>query len=126
MNGHTACPAGSLLDQAYFHRLLAQMDKSAACRLLTTFSEETRRRLTLLSWLLSQQDWFQASLQAHALKSTAASLGALGLQRYATKLELACLAQSASCAWGYSRLLEPLAGRTLRRLSALVPQRAPA
>lgn len=124
MNHHTACPAGTLLDQAYFRCLLAQMDQSAAGRLITTFSEETQRRLTLLNWLLGQQDWFQASLQAHALKSTAASLGALGLQRYAAKLELACLAQAASCAWGYSRLLEPLAGRTLRRLSALLPHRA--
>jgi len=122
VNHPTACPAGALLDHSYFTTLLTQLDKRAACRLVTTFSEETQRRLTLLSWLLGQQDWFQASLQAHALKSTAASLGALGLQRYAAKLELACLAQSASCAWGYSRLLEPLAGRTLRRLSALLPQ----
>ena len=34
VNGHTASPAGHLLDQAYFQRLLTELDKSAASRLV--------------------------------------------------------------------------------------------
>ena len=97
--------SGEVLSQ-----LIEDTSLTAVNRMMDVFISETNKRIISMDSLIQSEDWVELGKEAHSLKSSAASYGALYLSKLAEKIESdtstfnheEMLSQKAS----YSRLME--------------------
>jgi CheY-like chemotaxis protein/HPt (histidine-containing phosphotransfer) domain-containing protein len=89
--GATAREAGpAVLDRATLDQLAADTDPGIAEELVRTFVHETVARLDQIAHAADKRDFTTLEREAHSLKSSSGTFGALALQEHAKALELAC------------------------------------
>jgi HPt (histidine-containing phosphotransfer) domain-containing protein len=80
----------NVLDEKVITQLLADTGEEIFQRVLALFISETERRMTQVQQASLVDDIEQIEKEAHAIKSSAASVGAVKLGERAKALELAC------------------------------------
>ena len=82
-----AIAAESLIDPDTLALVAAATDRATLARLLAIFIEDTGRRLARLEALAAACDLLRLAREAHALKGSAASMGAAAIAEAAGELE---------------------------------------
>ena len=80
--------AETLIDSDTLSLIADATDRATLARLLTLFIEDTNRRLDRLKALAAARDTARLAREAHALKGSAASMGASAIADAAAGLEL--------------------------------------
>ena len=80
----------AVLDRATLDQLAADTDPEIAQELVRTFVHETVARLDHIAHAADTRDFTTLEREAHSLKSSSGTFGALALQEHAKALELAC------------------------------------
>ncbi len=68
-------------------QLIEDTSLSAVNRMMAVFISETNKRIDSMVELIASEDWQELGKEAHSLKSSAASYGALALSSLAEKIE---------------------------------------
>ena len=82
-----------LIEKAVIDQLLCDTGAEIFNKVLHLFVDETRRRVEVIQQAQSEADANQIEKEAHAIKSSAASVGAIGLGQLAKQLEHVCQRQ---------------------------------
>lgn len=107
----------AVLDTGVFEQLARDTSEEIVPRMLAAFCNETRARLEILKQLGDDTtDIERLQREAHTLKSSAATFGAIELQRIASDVETACRDGDQAGAWNR---LEELLGSGEHALDAL-------
>lgn len=85
----------TVLDDAVLTELADDVGADLLPELIETFLEETRERLVVMATMWGEGNIAGLGHEAHTLKSTSGSFGALALQAAAARLEAACEANDA-------------------------------
>jgi len=107
----------AILDTRVFDQLARDTSEEIVPRMLATFCKETRARLETLKQLGGDStDIEQLQREAHTLKSSAATFGAIELQRVASNVEAACRNGEQALAWSMLDALQDSIEHTLAAL----------
>ena len=68
-------------------QLIEDTSLAAVNRMMSVFVSETNKRIQMMIKYIEQEDWVELGKEAHSLKSSAASYGALSLSELAEKIE---------------------------------------
>lgn len=79
---------GDYISQKVFFQLIEDTSLAAVNRMMAVFISETNKRIQMMLELIEKEDWIELGKEAHSLKSSAASYGALSLSTLAEKIEL--------------------------------------
>ena len=85
--------SGNLIEKAVTDQLLKDTGEEVFSKVLHLFVEETRRRIDVIQQAQIEADASQIEKEAHAIKSSAASVGAISLGQQAKQLEHICQGQ---------------------------------
>jgi len=80
----------AVLDRSTLDQLAADTDPAVAAELVKTFVDETISRLDHIAHAADEGDFTTLEREAHSLKSSSGTFGALALQAHAKALEFAC------------------------------------
>jgi HPt (histidine-containing phosphotransfer) domain-containing protein len=69
------------------NQLIEDTSLAAVNRMMAVFISETNKRIQSMNDLIGAEDWVELGKEAHSLKSSAASYGALALSSLAEKIE---------------------------------------
>ncbi|WP_448556057.1 response regulator [Thalassotalea montiporae] len=86
-------PSQPLIEKAVIDQLLCDTGAEIFNKVLHLFVDETRRRVDVIQQAKTETDASQIEKEAHAIKSSAASVGAIGLGQLAKQLEHVCQRQ---------------------------------
>jgi HPt (histidine-containing phosphotransfer) domain-containing protein len=90
--------AGGLIDEPVLEMMAAATDRATVQRLMQLFIADTERRLERLDGLVSTRNLALLAREAHALKGSAASMGAAAIALGACELEERAQRGSTACA----------------------------
>jgi len=76
------------ISKKVFFQLIEDTSLAAVNRMMAVFVSETNKRIQIMLGLIEKEDWIELGKEAHSLKSSAASYGALSLSTLAEKIEL--------------------------------------
>ena len=75
------------ISEKVFYQLIEDTSLAAINRMMPVFVSETNKRIQSMLELIAKEDWIELGKEAHSLKSSAASYGALALSVLAEKIE---------------------------------------
>jgi PAS domain S-box-containing protein len=76
------------ISKTVLFQLIEDTSLAAVNRMMAVFVSETNKRIQIMQALIEEEDWTELGKEAHSLKSSAASYGALSLSTLAEKIEL--------------------------------------
>ena len=114
--------AGSAVLDATVLAELRDEDDDLLSELIELFFAEVPMRVRRLRSEIADRNWPAAVIDAHTLKSSSATLGALGMSALAVEIE--CVARDRAAAEALTAL-EALEAELVRVLAALEQERAP-
>ncbi|MFC3914119.1 response regulator [Pseudaeromonas sharmana] len=106
---------GLLIDEAQLHRLRQETSPGVFLQVMTLFDVEAKQHMQGLMRALAAGALEEAAREAHAIKSSAGSLGAQRIYRLSAAIEMACR-QNESPPWGLVEQLDSVLASTLRQL----------
>ncbi len=83
----TSAQENEYVSEKVLYQLIEDTSLSAVNRMMTVFTSETNKRIQSMVELISNKDWKELGREAHSLKSSAASYGALALSSLAEQIE---------------------------------------
>jgi HPt (histidine-containing phosphotransfer) domain-containing protein len=75
------------ISEKVLYQLVEDTSLAAVNRMMAVFVSETNKRIQSMLELIAKEDWIELGKEAHSLKSSAASYGALSLSTLAEKIE---------------------------------------
>jgi HPt (histidine-containing phosphotransfer) domain-containing protein len=75
------------ISEKVLYQLIEDTSLAAVNRMMAVFVSETNKRIQSMLELIAKEDWIELGKEAHSLKSSAASYGALSLSTLAEKIE---------------------------------------
>ncbi len=115
-----AAPAASVLDEAVLKQLEADTTLEIMHDLVRTYIAESADRLKRMAAAAAQGDITTLGREAHALKSSSGTFGAVKLQEQARALELACRAGDAAKALELAKPIQAMALEASRALATRI------
>lgn len=112
-----------LLDSKLLQQLALDTSWEVLPDILQIYFDETGSRIPLMLELFSDSDWPQLSAEAHALKSSSGSFGAVQLQTIAAEIELAAKAGNSENLQHHIPYLERLALDSVEALQRFIESR---
>ena len=111
----------TVIEKQVIDQLLADTGEEIFQRVLHLFVEETRRRIAVIEQARNKADASQIEKEAHAIKSSAASVGAISLGELAKQLEHVCQRQPSNgqLSSATNTLVEQLSASAALALKAL-------
>ena len=85
--GLTSKNDNDYISEEVLFQLIEDTSLSAVNRMMAVFISETNKRIDSMVELIASEDWQELGKEAHSLKSSAASYGALALSSLAAKIE---------------------------------------
>ncbi|MGE0096293.1 MAG: response regulator [Alphaproteobacteria bacterium] len=120
--------SGSVLDDSVLRQLQADTNLEIMQDLIRTYIAESAERLKRMATAAAQGDITTLGREAHALKSSSGTFGAIKLQEQARALEMACRAGDATKALELAKPIQAMALEASKALAARigVPKQAAA
>ncbi|MGF1725418.1 PAS domain S-box protein [Photobacterium nomapromontoriensis] len=84
----------TMLDQDVMKQLMADLNWDILLHIIKLYIEETERRMTVMVEAVHKQHWSLLESEAHQLKSSSGSVGAILLQQKALAIEMASRAEN--------------------------------
>lgn len=75
------------ISEKVLFQLIEDTSLAAVNRMMAVFISETKKRIGSMLHLIDREDWVELGKEAHSLKSSAASYGALALSKLAERIE---------------------------------------
>ena len=116
----TAAPSGNVLDDNVLKQLEADTNLEIMQDLIRTYIAESAERLKRMAAAAAQGDITTLGREAHALKSSSGTFGAVKLQEQARALEMACRAGDATKALELAKPIQLMAVEASKALAARI------
>ncbi len=119
-----AGPQMAHIDQAIMRAAMDGMDSDLKSRLLAEFRKDIARQVDLAVAAHADADWKGLEAATHALKGVAGTLGAVGLQAEASRINTRCRGDGDAVDAADVAALKALSEQVLAELDALEPRMA--
>lgn len=113
-----------VLDPQAIENLIAEIDEDTALMIMESFMKECRERRDNMDTLAVSQDYETLEREAHSMKSSAKSFGAMQLSQLGYDIEMACRNKDTDTAHLKTRQVPELIDATLEALESWKAQRA--
>jgi PAS domain S-box-containing protein len=108
-----------IISEDVFHQLIEDTSLTAVQRMLDIFNAETIKRIALMEKLIVENSWGELKCEAHTLKSSAASYGAIKLSTLAGQMEADIIERGSIHSADYDDLTQ-LSENSLQQLHQLL------
>ena len=109
------------------HAVLTQLEVDTSTEmvsiLMSAFFKDLRARYAVFDEALVERDLLRLAREAHAVKGSAATMGAVALSRLASKIEYHCNSNDSEIALELVYALKPLAEKSIKQLSDIYLER---
>ncbi|MES9905299.1 MAG: ATP-binding protein [Sedimenticola sp.] len=120
MGEHSPSEASELLDHKVLQQLAHDTSWQILPDILQIYFDETHSRVPQMLQFFADKAWPQLSAEAHALKSSSGSFGAVQLQAVASEIELAVKASDTTSIEHHMTSLESLAADSVEALQLFI------
>lgn len=107
----------TLLNLETLNNLRQDTSSEALPKIIQYFVDETNSRIERVLTAINAENWDAVKQEAHALKSSAGTIGAVQLQQKSKELELACFNQEFSFCTAMSQKISQIATESLNQLT---------
>ncbi len=114
----------NIFDQAIAEKLTNELDRDTVMMILGSFLEECRQRPATMQQAINDKNYDDLMREAHSMKSSAASFGAMKMSKLGEKIEFACRENNFEDARKYFNEVEDVTSETLSALESWKNQKA--
>lgn len=90
---------------------------------MSVFFKDLRARYTVFNEAIAERDLVKLARESHAVKSSAATMGAVALCQLAGKIEYHCQRSDSEIAFELVYALKPLAEKSIKQLSDIYQEK---